>query len=415
MKIARADFMLHCSLVLERMEFADGVGLEEKVDRVWNDVRLDYYVHSGSLLSMMMGVRRQLQRHAHHVSYSRDMMALLCIADAANLNLDGQFCHGMFYGGHSDDEAHGGNLFMVYLLGVDSSVVIDAMMEYLVLDEYAECRRRATELVVLSVEAWIDVLQYVFDTPSCLPGLIEISLDVPLRNPWTRAVPVRTPLLCLWVNPKTVSVACETVAKAVGLTHLWICTAGGVVCEFENETVHSVMISCGEFAGRFPNLRRLTCNCVGRVDLTGCPSIELVCVEQMGRGAYESILMTAPLLPTRPFFRGMNFSGMSVEARGYEKELAAIHASHLLPQIDATIAHETSAPQKLDIQYAWTPLVHRSFEASVRQTIGVFLLGLERLMDGRGLDDDARVAPQDPAMLEESLRRGVWRQRCDFM
>jgi hypothetical protein len=423
MKIARANYTLYCSLVLERMEFADGVGLGEKLDRVWNDdARLDYYVHSGSLLSMMMGFRQQIQRHADHIKYSGDIYSLLCIADAANLDPDGQFCQGMFYGGHTIKEEHGGKRFMVYLVNVDSLAVIDAMMEYLVSDEYAECRQHVTELVVRS-DAWIDVLQYVFDTPACLPGLLEISLISHGTGMWKRTIPVRTPLLHLWVTADDVQDLRETVAKAVGLTHLWVHTNGTFVCEFENETVHSAVIFLGDFAGRFPNLRRVTFHNVSDINLTGCPRIELVFMDNMGKYAYAQILRTAPRLPTRPalgnmymrFVEGRKRKVCLENAMEWEKDTAARYAPHLLPQIDAAMVCSMSAAPKPRMQYGWTPLVHRSFDVIVQKTICVFLLGLERLMEGRGLDDDTRVAPQDPAMLEDSLRRGTWCQRCDFM
>lgn len=250
-----------------------------------------YYVHEGSMLSLVSCVRMALGSDVYG-GCCNDMTTLLQISQTMEYaRTDAERAFWAIIGCDIDLAPH-----------MNNAAVIEAVHEYLTADEYALKRAHITRLSVFS-GVWSGVLQHIFNSPGCLPALDEIVIAMgadAVRVP----LPVRVRSL-EWHADDDVDTdwARETVANAVGLGVL---TDNTRVCDYANKTVYCVNSTCEVFAGCFPNARLLYLGGrVTSVDLTRCPNIERVRIRDMSPELYTAVLLTAPRIPTRPIAAGV--------------------------------------------------------------------------------------------------------------
>lgn len=151
--------------------------------------------------------------------------------------------------------------------------------------------------------------------------------------------------------------------------------------QLENAHVREARVYDTRFAHRFAELRHLCiCGKPEALDLSHCPKLVSIHADVCTPDTYMLILAARPSIPTIPTF------GENTMPREMEAALLRANAPHLLPQLEQPT------------NYAWTPMVHRSFSDNCSVLLAAFLCATMRLSEA------GSVVHTHPAEVEEILR-----------
>lgn len=164
-----------------------------------------------------------------------------------------------------------------------TALQISATLEYITDGRF---KVYCSDLVCVKVAAWgwAPVLQYYYDDTTALPNLKLTVLDASILDvPDYRAMPIATRSLTITTNNVASQQLSEqatanlraTIARAMDLVELELDKKIDV-CDFESDTVESIVMSGSVFCGRFPQMRDLYMGSISRIDLSQSPAVKQI-------------------------------------------------------------------------------------------------------------------------------------------